>query len=181
MIAGYWAIHTRAYKTISYYGCDLVFEPHKNDGRTHFYGVSDHGPLHNDHPSMRRQDLKSVRLFVWGLLNGVVLLNASALEGSKLAFPPCSLIKDQEAYYNRIMHSRATRDILALGQDAFAFEKEVKTPAFDGPWGACAKDRSAIEILDLTLKKWEPVLALCHTLRTAVMLDSMFTKRVPAE
>lgn len=166
MIAGYWAIHTQPIKTLSYYGCDLVFDPRSNQGRTHFYGVSDAGPLFNKHPCMARQDLKSVRLFVWGLIHRVVLLNASDLPGSLLAFPACRIGDDQGAMYQSVMQSTITRDILAAGRAAFAFEETTRTPAFDGRWAAFAKDPEAIAVLQRMLDHWEPVKALCAQLKS---------------
>lgn len=165
LIAGYWSIHTQPFDTISYFGCDLVFDRSRYGGRTHFYGVSDPGPLFNKHPCMRRQDLKSVRLFVWGLLHRVVLLNASAEEGSLLAFPVCDLDHDHDEMFDRIMSSKLVKEILVLGQDALAFEEESRTPSFDGKWGAFAKDTEAVAILNKTLEKWEIVKNQCDRLK----------------
>lgn len=165
LIAGYWAIHSKPYDTITFYGCDLVFDPQRYGGRTHFYGVSDPGPLFNQHPCMRRQDLKSVRLFVWGLLHRVVLLNASAEEGSLLAYPVCGLDADRGEMFHRVMSSKIVREIRTVGREALAFEEDVRTPAFDGRWMAFSKDAEAIDILNKTLEKWEPVKALCELLK----------------
>lgn len=170
LIAGYWAIHSKPYDTISYYGCDLVFDRSRYEGRTHFYGVSDAGPLFNKHPCMRRQDLKSVRLFVWGLLHRVVLLNASAEEGSLLAYPVCGLDQDQGEMFARTMSSETVKDILALGREALAFEEEVRTPAFDDRWMAFAKDPEAVNTLDRMLEKWEPVKKLCERLKHEIAI-----------
>lgn len=171
LIAGYWAVHSLPCDTISYFGCDLVFDPARHGGRTHFYGVSDPGPLFNKHPCMARQDLKSVRLFVWGLLHRVVLLNASAEPGSLLAFPICRLDQDPREVFARVMTSETTREIRALGRAALTFEETHRTPAFDGRWGAFARDGEAIAALESMLAQWEPVKRLCARLRQEVLLD----------
>jgi hypothetical protein len=165
LVAGYWAVHTQPCDTISYFGCDLVFEPARHGGRTHFYGVSDAGPLFNKHPCMRRQDLKSVRLFVWALLHRIVVLNASAEPGSLLAYPVCRLDQDRDRIFARTMASKVTPEILARGCEAFAFEERTRIAAFDGRWQAFANNPDAIAILDATLERWEPVKTLCAALQ----------------
>lgn len=165
LIAGYWAVNAMPFKTITYYGCDLVFDPAKNNGRTHFYGVSDKGPLFNKHPCMRRQDLKSARLFVWALMHRTLLLNGSNLTGSLLAFPPGAITADHNALFDFVIKSTLVTTILALGQKAFLFEHSQRIAAFDAGWRPFAKNAAAVALLDDINKQWEPVKALCDELK----------------
>lgn len=160
LIAGYWAIGTIDLKRVIYFGCDLVYknEPGKF---THFYGDSDEGPLFNQHPCMKRQDLKSVRLFIWGLLHRVLITNSSALEGSLLCFPKLPIKLPIKELHKEVFQSGLFRKLIQQGVKVFAYEEKNRCEEFDGSWGAFAKSSRAISSINKSLERWEIVQELC--------------------
>lgn len=82
-VTGYWACETLRTPAIGFYGCDMVYSP---SGQSHFYGNGSPDPL-RDHISLRSLEAKAIRLFCWALTRGILLVNCSRSETSRLVFP----------------------------------------------------------------------------------------------
>ncbi|MGB0900318.1 hypothetical protein [Halocynthiibacter sp.] len=157
IFAGFWAVNEARYKTISYFGCDLVYQPSVTEGRTHFYGVSDLGPAASDHTAQIFPHLRFARLFGWGLLHRVVLLNASALEGTKMCFPEIPYEEDREIAFTRVMRSPLAAEIIRHSGAALAEEQILYNERFEYRWPKQRHDPEFREDMEACMKAWEPV------------------------
>lgn len=156
--AGYWSIHNRPQRTFSYFGCDMVYS---DTDANHFYGsFGDAGPMlgtfiHNAH-----YPAKYARLFVYGLLNRKLFLNASGLDGTQLSLPIVPLGQEHTDLCEQVMNHPIAHDILRCGLDAILYEQSVKTPIFNRRLLVFNKDPQAAIILDHIANQWQPVVDL---------------------
>jgi len=153
MIAGYWSIARLGLHFLSYYGCDLVFDP-TVDGRTHFYGAGDAGPLVGNFQYNLRQQERSLRLMCWGLLHNVVILNASALEGTVLAFPKAGLDTETYRLHDDILSSKEAQRLLRKTGNMLADEAKLRTPAFRAKQSVFEDDPEALTAMNKILDGW---------------------------
>ncbi len=153
MIAGYWAVsHARA-RIVSFYGCDLVFDA-GDDGKTHYYGSGDEGPLKGNFQYNLRQEDRSIRLFIWALMHRTLLTNSSAVPGTKLCFPQVPLDVETPKLYQSACASPEYAALLKLGGAALAFEAENRTPMFERKQRLFEDDADAIAAMDRMMDHW---------------------------
>lgn len=154
MIAGYWAVATQGISFLSYYGCDLVF-PGGPNSQTHYYGTGDAGPLVGNFEYNLRQRERSIRLLCWGLMHGVVVTNASALDGTVLAFPKCPLHLESRALLDDILSSRETLRLVRKTANVWTHEMASRTPAFRERQKVFESDPEALQAMHDILDAWQ--------------------------
>jgi len=168
VFAGFWAVNAAKYRTISFYGCDLVYDKKTNEGKTHFYGVSDAGPSIVDHAAQISPHLRFARLLGWALLHRTVILNASGLEGTRMCFPIIPWDVDRKAAFNRVMRSPEAAEIIRLSGAALAEEQLLYNERFEWRWPQQRNDPEFREDMEKCLAAWEPVHEVALGLRKAV-------------
>ena len=154
MIAGYWAASRTASRFVSFYGCDLVFDGQGHDGRTHYYGTGDTGPLVGNFQYNLRQEERSIRLFCCGLLHRIVFTNSSAQLGTKLCFPHLPLHKESQPLFKKISLSSEFADVLTHAGAAFGFEARNRTSSFYKRQRLFEEDPKAIDAMNSILDNW---------------------------
>lgn len=165
IFAGFWAVNEAKYKTISYFGCDLVYLPSANEGKTHFYGVSDLGPSVADHAAQIYPYLRFARLFGWGLLHRVVILNASAVKGTAMCFPEIPYEADRESAFTQVMRSPLAAEIIRHSGAALAEEQILYNERFEYRWPKQRHDPEFHKDMVACMNAWRPVYEMAQELR----------------
>lgn len=155
--AGYWAVTSNNFDAIVFVGCDLIYDRSRYGGKSHFYGVSDAGPLvAQNHPAQMNPEARMTRLFCWALLHRTILFNATYQEGTRLIFPKLdgdgSLIEEQR---NAFLLSSEYREIMAASLKIFSYEIQFRPASFDKRWRSFKEDTEGPKHLDICVSKWQ--------------------------
>lgn len=154
--AGYWAVSNADCDVVVFAGCDMIYDPERYGGRTHFYGVSDAGPLiAQNHPAQMNPEARMTRLFCWALLHRIVLLNATYQPQSLLIFPAIAPdFTDLPAQKARFMSLPVCRELFLRALEIFSDEVRGRTEAFDRPWRQFPKHTDAVAHLERCVERW---------------------------
>ncbi|MEM7295186.1 MAG: hypothetical protein AAF330_00940 [Pseudomonadota bacterium] len=126
---GYYALMCSAQRMIGLAGCNMVYDGEK----THFYGQGRPDPLIKSpytYPSIKNLKAKSARLFLLGLMQNALILNATPVEGSQLLCPSFPATPINRAQCERLLTSEAVIGLLPRIADGLALER-----AFPGDRG----------------------------------------------
>jgi hypothetical protein len=130
--AAYWALQDLRPHVLAFIGCDMDYQPQA--GKTHFYGNGTPDPLRED-ATLRDLSAKSARLLLLALLRGVVAVNLSRAEFSRLAMPRAAaadVFSMHRWRHRRLLRRlRSTRTMNAV-QHALTLEERIGYRVPDG-------------------------------------------------
>ncbi len=171
MVAGYWAVATQGLHFISYYGCDLVFSS-EDSKQSHYYGSGDTGPLVGNFQYNLRQRERSIRLLCWGLLHGTIITNGSALDGTLLAFPKCTLHVESNVLLDDILSSKETLRLIRKATNVWTYELSQRTPAFRERQKIFENDPASLGAMNGIMDAWLELEPFVHEF--SVRVEALF-------
>ena len=110
--AGYWALAALKPKIMGFFGCDMTY----SRPQTHFYGQGTADPLRAD-ITLQSLEAKSARLMIMAALEGILCINITNSDESRLVFPKVSA--SDLAHWTKVNLDHALQNqIAALDFDA---------------------------------------------------------------
>lgn len=140
--AGYWAVGALRPRVLGFFACDMIYT--EKSGASHFYGNGTPDPLRHD-ISLRSLEARSARLFAWGMLNNILIVNHSIEANSRLIFPRLTVANATSLLFSGHV-DLASRWSDLLEQAKIIREKEAEVP-FEGlrhDYWRLAKDDAAV-------------------------------------
>lgn len=155
--AGYWALTNTSFETVVFAGCDMIYDPARYGGKTHFYGMSDAGPLAaQNHPAQMNPEARMTRMFCWGLIHRTVLFNATHQNGTLLIFPPVEDdLSDLQVRRKAFLETDICKNLISEAFKIFSYEAQHRTRDFDSRWAQFPKHESAVLHLEKCVGKWD--------------------------
>lgn len=170
----YWIIRAYPCSQVSMYACDMVYQ----GGDTHFYGKGSPDPLRSN-ISLQSLEAKSLRLFYFGLKSGVLILNASGEDQTRLMFPRLTSGSSlREIYFHFLLDEISERwgRIWEKAQEALRMEQLGSIDGGRADYWFYARDPSAWDYVRRIDEKWlslsEDVNGISRRLLELVAIDA---------